>query len=310
MEKLEVSWGDIRTKANHTCSLLIGQFFNGKPLTEEQYKKHTPITAYPIPTGGIFAAQAVVAAAAACRITVRLTENPYDADIYIDDLVDSGDTRNQIFKQYGRKPFYAFYFKKEENIKQWIRFPWERESDEFGPETNIRRIIEYIGDDSSREGLIETPRRVAKSYQHLFSGYNQDPEHLFKIFEDGACDEMVVLRGIEFWSFCEHHMLPFFGRAHIAYIPNGKVIGVSKLARILECFSRRLQIQERLTEQITDALDKHLQPKGSACVLEAKHLCMVMRGVQKQQADMITSSLTGAFRENSNVRSEFFSLIK
>lgn len=176
-------------------------------------------------------------------------------------------------------------------------------------EEAIKLLLRYIGEDPEREGLRETPTRVIKSYDQLFSGYRQDPSSVFKVFEDGACDEMVVLREIEFWSFCEHHILPFFGQAHIAYIPDGKIVGISKLARLLEIYSRRLQVQERLTQQITSDLDKFLNPLGSACVIEAKHMCMICRGVQKQQSIMVTSSLTGAFRETP-VRAEFYQLIR
>ena len=170
----------------------------------------------------------------------------------------------------------------------------------------VRDMIRWIGDDPEREGLVETPQRVIKSWQGLFGGYGKDPADVMKIFQDDSCDEMVVVKRIEFFSTCEHHMLPFFGHATIAYIPAGRVIGVSKLARILEIYARRLQIQERLTTQITKALDDHLKPKGAGCVIEAKHLCMVCRGVEKQNSTMITSSLTGVFKK-PEVRSEFLS---
>lgn len=173
---------------------------------------------------------------------------------------------------------------------------------------HIREIIKFIGENPEREGLRKTPERMVKSWKELFSGYHQNVEEIFTVFEDDCCDEMVVLKQIEMYSFCEHHMLPFFGKASIAYIPNGKVVGISKLARVLEVFSRRLQIQERLCEQVTGALEKHLQPKGTACVIEAHHLCMMARGVSKQNSVMITSSLTGAFRL-PEVRTEFFQLV-
>jgi len=150
---------------------------------------------------------------------------------------------------------------------------------------------------------------VKSWYEDLFSGYREDPASVFKMFEDGACNQMVILKGIEFWSTCEHHVLPFWGRASLAYLPNGKVVGISKLARLLEIYARRLQIQERIGQQITNAMDEHLNPLGSACVLEAQHLCMICRGVQKQQSVMITSSLSGEFLK-PEVRAEFFSLIK
>jgi GTP cyclohydrolase IA len=174
----------------------------------------------------------------------------------------------------------------------------------------IEELISLIGDDPNREGLKETPERVIKSFQELFSGYNANVQDLFKTFEDVKCNEMVILRGVEFISFCEHHILPFVGVAHIAYIPNGKVIGISKLARLLEVYTRRLQIQERICEQVTTAMDRELKPKGSACVLEAKHLCMCARGVNKQNSEMITSSLTGVFFTEFQVRTELLNLIR
>lgn len=171
----------------------------------------------------------------------------------------------------------------------------------------IRSLLDYIGEDVEREGLIDTPKRVVKSYQEIFSGYAQKPEDHLTVFEDGACDEMVVLKDIEFYSFCEHHMLPFFGKASIAYIPDKKVIGVSKLARLLEVYARRLQIQERIGQQVTGALMEYLNCKGAGCLLEAKHFCMVCRGVQKQNSVMVTSDLKGCFKEPS-VKAEFLSL--
>lgn len=173
----------------------------------------------------------------------------------------------------------------------------------------VREILKYIGEDPNREGLRDTPLRVQRSFRELFVGYSQDPADVIRVFEDGACDELVLLKNAEFFSYCEHHMQPFIGKAHIAYIPDGRVIGVSKLARILDIYARRLQIQERLTVQVTAALDLHLKPKGSACILEATHFCMVCRGVQKQHSKLVTSSLTGVFRQ-PGARSEFFQLIR
>lgn len=172
----------------------------------------------------------------------------------------------------------------------------------------VEQLLWYIGEDPGRAGLKDTPRRVVDSFDEMFGGYRQNPADVMKVFDD-PCDEMVILRNLEIFSCCEHHMLPFFGKAHVAYLPDGRVIGVSKLARIVEIFSRRLQIQERLTQQITAALDEHLKPKGSACVIEAKHLCMACRGVNKQHSEMITSSLTGEFRQ-PEVRQEFLHLIR
>lgn len=178
----------------------------------------------------------------------------------------------------------------------------------------IRTLLAYIGEDPGREGLVETPDRMLRSYEELFSGYRFNTEkkiaQLFKVFEDGACDELVLVKNIDVMSFCEHHFLPVVGKAHVAYIPNGKIVGLSKLARIVEVFARRLQVQERLTTQITRAIDRHLKPLGSACVIEAKHGCMSCRGVRQQNSVMITSSLTGEFKDNQLTRQEFMSLIK
>jgi len=179
------------------------------------------------------------------------------------------------------------------------------------PQGTIRDLLYIIGDDPDREGLRETPDRVLRAYEELFSGYDfadDDIGEMLKVFEDGACDEMVMMRNIDLTSWCEHHLMPFHGVAHVAYIPDGKVVGISKLARLVDVYSRRLQIQERLTQQITHALQQHLQPKGAACVIEAHHECMSCRGVKKNRAEMATSSLVGAFMEAS-VRQEFFSLV-
>lgn len=173
----------------------------------------------------------------------------------------------------------------------------------------VQSIIAHINPNASQEkGLIETPQRIVRSWKELFAGYSQDPKDVIKEFEE-PCDEMVVLRDIEFYSTCEHHMLPFTGKAHIGYLPAGKVVGVSKLARILEIFARRFQIQERLGQQVTGALEEYLKPLGCGCVLEAKHFCMTCRGVNKQDSVMITSSLRGAFKMDSTTRDEFLRLI-
>lgn len=174
----------------------------------------------------------------------------------------------------------------------------------------IRQILHEIGEDPDREGLQDTPKRVVKSWKELFGGYGKDPKDLLTVFEAGTYDQIVLLRDIELYSTCEHHMLPFWGKAHVAYIPSKKVIGISKLARLADMYARRLQIQERIGEQVTDALMKHLNPKGAACIIEAKHMCMCARGVGKQNSTMTTSSLRGAFLDEYEARAELFSLIK
>ena len=176
-------------------------------------------------------------------------------------------------------------------------------------ENHIKALLEYIGENPNREGLLETPKRIRKSWDKLFGGYKKDPKELLKTFDKETYDQMVVLKDIEFYSTCEHHFLVFSGKAHIAYIPNKKVIGVSKLARLLEIYARRAQIQERIGEQVTTFLMKELKAKGAACVLEAQHMCMTSRGVEKQNAKMVTSSLKGAFLKEPETRQEFFSMI-
>ncbi len=175
----------------------------------------------------------------------------------------------------------------------------------------IYNVLKEMGEDPKREGLIKTPHRVAKSLRFLTSGYKQNIDELLNgaVFNEDN-DEMVTLRDISLYSLCEHHLLPFFGRCHIAYIPNKKIIGLSKLARLVDMFSRRLQVQERLTKQIADTLQKTLKPLGVAVVIEAEHLCMQMRGVQKRGATMVTSAMLGGFRTSQATREEFLKIIK
>ncbi len=175
----------------------------------------------------------------------------------------------------------------------------------------IKKIISTLGEDLKREGLRRTPQRVEESLRFLTQGYTIDVEHIVNqaIYAEDVHD-MIVVKDIELYSMCEHHMLPFFGKCHVGYIPHGKVIGLSKIPRIVDAFARRMQLQERLTHQIANTLCEHLQPTGLGVVIEAHHLCMMMRGVQKQNSEMVTSSMLGLFRSRSETRMEFLSLIK
>jgi len=175
----------------------------------------------------------------------------------------------------------------------------------------VRRMIQLIGEDPDRDGLRHTPERFEKALRFLTGGYQQDPEKLLNGAMFSVCyDQMVLVKDIEIYSMCEHHMLPFFGKCHVAYIPDKKVVGLSKIPRLVNMFARRLQIQERLTNQIASAIQQKIAPLGVGVVVEARHLCMVMRGVEKQNSQTVTSAMLGAFRENVQTREEFLSLIR
>ncbi|MCS7013181.1 MAG: GTP cyclohydrolase I FolE [Chloroherpetonaceae bacterium] len=176
---------------------------------------------------------------------------------------------------------------------------------------NIKENLMLLGEDPEREGLLKTPERVAKALLYLTSGYHANPREILlsAVFHE-KYDEMVLVKDIEVFSMCEHHMLPFFGKAHVAYIPNGKIVGLSKIPRVVDVYARRLQVQERMTQEIRDVIEEVLEPRGVAVVIEAKHLCMVMRGVEKQNSTTTTSAMSGEFLKNSATRSEFMRLIK
>jgi GTP cyclohydrolase I len=176
--------------------------------------------------------------------------------------------------------------------------------------TLVKDLLKNIGEDAEREGLLDTPRRVADAYEFLTSGYNKKIEEVMNdaLFNE-KYDEMVLVKNIDFYSLCEHHMLPFYGKVHVAYIPDGKIIGLSKIPRIVDVFARRLQVQERMTQQIADTLEKYLQPRGVAVVSEAHHMCMMMRGVEKQNSSATSSAVHGDFKEDPRTRAEFLNLI-
>lgn len=177
-------------------------------------------------------------------------------------------------------------------------------------ENAVKMMMEHVGEDPSREGLIDTPARVRKAYEFIYGGYKEDPrEILSKALFSSSNDEMVLIKDIEFYSTCEHHLLPIIGRVHVAYIPDGKVVGLSKIPRVVNVFARRMQIQEQLTEQIADAIMETIVPKGVAVVIQARHMCMEMRGVEKINSTTTSSALRGLFKRDEKTRSEFFSLI-
>lgn len=175
----------------------------------------------------------------------------------------------------------------------------------------VREMLVRLGEDPKREGLVRTPDRVQRALEYLTRGHKEDPDAMLKgALFTVSYDEMVIVKDVEMFSLCEHHMLPFFGKVHVAYIPNGKVIGLSKIPRLIEIFSRRLQIQERLTTQIAESIQQAIEPQGVGVVIEARHLCMMMRGVEKQHSAAVTSAMLGCFRDEQETRSEFLSLIR
>ena len=177
---------------------------------------------------------------------------------------------------------------------------------------HVGELLKLLGEDPAREGLAKTPIRVEKSLKYLTKGYSQDPAEILRsaVFEESDYDEMVIVKDIDIFSLCEHHLLPFFGKAHVAYLPDRKIVGLSKIPRVVEAFARRLQVQERLPPQIARHIEDALKPKGVGVVVEAFHLCVMMRGVEKQNAHMITSSMRGRFRSDSKTREEFLDLIR
>lgn len=226
---------------------------------------------------------------------------PEEADIIVDDLIDSGATMER-YKRF-KKPFIGIFDKRKEMQGQWLVFPWEQH--ETPVEDNITRVLQYFGQDPNREGLRETPKRYIKFLKEFLN----PPEFNFTTFDSEGMDEMIIQNNIPFYSLCEHHIAPFFGTAAIAYIPNGSIVGLSKLARTLEYYSRGLQNQERITNQVAERLQKELNAKGVAVVIKAQHLCMAMRGVKKHDTWTTTSKMTGAFRDDLNARNEFLNLI-
>ena len=260
---------------------------------------------YGVPKGGMIVAG-----------FLKYAENTFDinrANIILDDVIDSGTTRQKYQEKYPDKDFVALIDKIGEELTDWVVFPWEMEhpGGEDNIHENILRQIEYIGEDPNRSGLIDTPKRVVKAWDEIFAGYSQNPQDVFTTFDEKEqIGGLVYLKNIEFFSMCEHHMLPFYGQAHIGYIPNGPVIGISKLARLLDIYARRLQIQERIADQVTNDIMQYLKPLGAACIIEAKHLCIACRGVKKQHSIMGYSSVKGVFMDKPEARAEFMQLIK
>lgn len=264
-----------------------------------------------VPRGGISAAYLI----ASTSPKFSVVDNAYHADVIVDDLVDSGATLERCYKNHPSLPFYCLIDKRydKEYAGKWLVFPWEnKDGQDEGIENNIVRLIQYVGEDANREGLKETPKRVAKAWKFWTSGYSINPKDILKVFEDGAegCDEMVVRKDIPIYSHCEHHLAAIIGKCTIAYIPDGKVVGLSKMDRLADMFARRLQVQERMTNQIADAMFDILQPKGVGVWITARHLCVESRGVCNHNSDTETSALRGVFKDQPETRAEFLAMAR
>ena len=256
-----------------------------------------------VPRGGIVPALMV-----ARHLGLEVLDQPTLDTLVVDDLVDSGRTAEKYmahhFDALFRKPHTPPQIAPSAaEMDGWLVFPWE--GNDTGPVDAVVRLLEYVGEDPTREGLVDTPKRVLKALRELTSGYKEDPIELLSVEFDEASTSMIVVSGIEFASLCEHHMLPFTGTATIGYLPRGGVVGLSKLARLVEVFAKRLQVQERMTHQIVDAMVEALDPLGAGVVITSHHSCMGMRGVRKPTATMTTRDLYGCFLSVPELRAEF-----
>lgn len=293
-----VTWAEIRLRAASLRETIVRDVLRYRPTTSAGMMRD------PAPTPKVFGVPRGGCAVAA--LVGQPVDRPEDADAIVDDLIDSGATRDR-WSAKTNKPFFALYDKRAmTGIKPWLTFPWEDNEPPAGDA--VVRLLEMIGEDPKREGLIDTPRRVTKALQEMTSGRDADVAKILSTTFEAKCDEMVCVKGIEFWSLCEHHLLPFHGHATVAYIPNedGRVVGLSKIPRVVLAYARRLQLQEQLTQQIAHALNDALEPRGVAVSIEATHTCMEARGVERRGA-MATQALLGAFRD-AEVRAEFTAL--
>lgn len=262
---------------------------------------------------GVIRGGLVPAALVAGHLDVRLVDIARSDTLVIDDLVDTGRTLGRfnglrtdaLFRKPHSPPHLA---PDAHELDGWLAFPWEGTNEAAGPEDAIVRLLEYVGENPEREGLLDTPARVLRAFGEMTEGYGVDVGELLSHTFGDRCDEMVVVRAIEFTSLCEHHLLPFVGTATVAYVPGERVVGLSKVARLVDAYARRLQVQERLTVQIASAIEEHLAPLGVGVVVEAHHSCMGCRGVRKPGARMVTSAMLGVFRTKPEARSEFLAL--
>ena len=298
MDVQVLTWGDVHVAAEHVAARWRQSVGSGAI-------EHV----YGVPRGGH-----VPAALVASLLGVPQVDQPTVGTLVVDDLVDSGTTAQRYLA--GAFRFDALFRKGRPGPAPraidlgdaWVVFPWELDTpDAHGPADAVVRLLEHIGEDPRREGLIDTPQRVLKALSEMTAGYAEDPVDVLGTTFDVPFDELVAVTGVEFVSLCEHHMLPFTGTACIGYLPGDRVVGLSKLARIVDTFARRLQVQERMTNQIAEAISDVLKPRGVAVVVSGQHSCMSCRGVRKH-GTMVTSAMLGRFRESDALRAEFMAL--
>lgn len=275
-------------------------------IVSDGVKQHAAI--YGVPRGGIAPAYWIAGA-----VEGTVVDNPINADIIVDDLIDTGTTMDRYKELYPDTPFYFLYDHTDKPKDEWLVFPWEvtdQGNDESATDI-FTRLLEYIGEDPTREGLLETPKRMAKMWGEISAGYNESPVDYFTTFVEDSQDynELILLDPIPYYSVCEHHLLPFFGTVHIGYVPGRKFAGLSKFARLVDTFSRRLQLQERFTTDLASSLMELLDPVGVGVVVRGRHLCMEMRGVRKHDVVTTTSAIKGVFFEDARARNEFLHLM-
>lgn len=278
------------------------QFFNRiDEMADEILEKKLGVPkVFGIPTGGVFVAYSLQSC-----LAIEVVDDVKDADIIVDDILDSGRTMSRYSEMNPKAICLAAY----NSTGHWITFPWDKGENESALDIPTR-LLQFIGEDVTRGGLQDTPMRFLKAWKDWTSGYGQDPQDQFKAFEDGAenYDEMIILKDIPVYSQCEHHLAPFFGEATVAYIPDKKIIGLSKISRMVDIYARRLQVQERLTTDIANCINDMLGPIGVGVIVKCRHLCMESRGINRKGIITTTSALMGWFKERPEVRQEFLRL--
>lgn len=301
---MDLSLQQIEERLDRFAGRLAAYYSARRPFFDRD-----PMTIYGVPRGGAVVVLALAQRLRACDVNFILVDKPVNSAscFIIDDIEDSSSTRMRFEEQYPLANFIALVSKAERLQAGWISFPWEKS--EPPVKDAVLRLLQSIpGENPSREGLCETPERFVRAWAHWVSGYTVDVRSILKTFDHAQSSGMVLVSGIPVYSLCEHHLAPFFGVAHIGYLPDGKVLGLSKFSRVVAALSRRLQIQERLTNEILSVIVDGLSPLGAGVVLRCRHLCVESRGVERQGTVFTTSSLAGNFMTKNKVREEFIRL--